>query len=123
MQPALGHDQVRQRATPRWGPAGPARRPASRPVQNVGVAKDKGKKDTGKKDKSKKKSASAESAPPEAEESTRDEGSFTYGSCKSCEWRGRARRSRDKARSDAKDHKKSCAGEHKVKLKTTDHRD
>lgn len=88
-------------------------------MHNVGVAKDKGKKDKGKK----KSKSDESSAPPEAEESTKDEGSFTYGSCKSCEWRGRARRSRDKARSDAKEHKTSCDGEHKVKLRTTDHRD
>lgn len=92
-----------------------------RRVHNMGVARDK--KDKDKKDKDKKKSKAAEPAPPEPEESTRDEGSFTYGSCKSCAWRGRARRSRDKARSDAKDHTKSCDGDHKVKLKTTDHRD
>lgn len=82
-------------------------------MHNVGVAKDKRRR----------KSESDETASsPEAEESTKDEGSFTYGSCKSCEWRGRARRSRDKARSEAKEHKRSCDGEHKVKLKTTDHR-
>lgn len=80
------------------------------------VAKDR------KKDKKKSKAQQEEPAPV-PEEATREEGSFTYGSCKGCGWRGRARRSRDKARSDAKDHKKSCEGEHKVKLKTTDHRD
>ncbi len=75
-----------------------------------------------KKDKNKSKADEKEPTPV-VDESTKDEGSFTYGSCKSCSWRGRARRSRDKARSDAKDHQKSCDGEHKVKLKTTDHRD
>ncbi len=76
------------------------------------------------KDKKRKKSKAEEDAPvPVVDESTKDEGSFTYGACKNCEWRGRARRSRGKARSDAEDHEKSCKGTHKVKLKTTDHRD
>ena len=32
---------------------------------------------------------------------TEDVGSFTFGYCTSCDWRGRARRSRQKAREDA----------------------
>lgn len=75
------------------------------------------------KTKDKKKSTADEKESAPVDDSTKDEGSFTYGSCKNCEWRGRARRSRGKARSDAEGHETSCKGKHKVKLKTTDHRD
>ncbi len=88
------------------------------------VAKDKqDKRDKkSKKGRQDKKPGHEEHAPVAPPEATRDEGSFTYGVCKDCDWRGKARRSRDKARADAKDHEKSCKGSHKVKLKTTDHR-
>lgn len=56
------------------------------------------------------------------EELTKEDGSFAFGYCKSCDWTGRARRSRDKARDDAKVHHESCAGKGKVMLGVTDHR-
>ncbi|NYJ75932.1 hypothetical protein [Allobranchiibius huperziae] len=88
------------------------------------MAKDKSK-DKDKDKKKRKKSASSEDPAPvvEPDSSTKDDGSFAYGFCKSCDWRGRARRSRDKARADVKDHEQSCKGTHKVKLRTTDRRD
>ena len=83
-------------------------------VHTCEVAKDK---------KKHKKSETVVTAPAAApDSSTKDDGSFAYGICMSCEWRGRARRSRPKARADAKDHENSCKGTHEVKLKTTDHR-
>ncbi|WP_265443493.1 hypothetical protein [Flexivirga meconopsidis] len=53
---------------------------------------------------------------------TKEHGSFAFGYCKSCDWTGRARRSRDKARDDARDHHKLCDGKGKVVLGVTDHR-
>ena len=35
---------------------------------------------------------------------TEDIGSFTFGLCRSCDWRGPGRRSREKARDDVKAH-------------------
>lgn len=57
-----------------------------------------------------------------SEELTKEDGSFAFGYCKSCDWTGRARRSRDKAREDARDHREHCAGKGKVRLGATDHR-
>ncbi|PWJ26620.1 hypothetical protein ATK17_2787 [Branchiibius hedensis] len=51
---------------------------------------------------------------------TEDVGSFTFGYCTSCDWRGRARRSRDKAREDARDHRVECDGKGKVHVGATD---
>ncbi|MBC9955759.1 hypothetical protein [Yimella sp. cx-51] len=39
---------------------------------------------------------------------TEDVGSFTFGLCQSCDWRGPGRRSREKARDDVKDHQQLC---------------
>lgn len=41
---------------------------------------------------------------------TEDIGSFTFGLCKSCDWRGPGRRSREKARDDVQDHHDRCPG-------------
>ncbi|WP_446666280.1 DUF6349 family protein [Flexivirga sp. B27] len=56
------------------------------------------------------------------DEPTKENGSFAFGYCKSCDWTGRARRSRDKAREDARDHRAGCSGKGKVRLGATDHR-
>jgi hypothetical protein len=48
--------------------------------------------------------------------SVRDDGSFTFGYCKSCNWVGSARRSRGKARRDAIAHLPECPGEGKVRI-------
>lgn len=56
------------------------------------------------------------------EELTREDGSFAFGYCKSCDWTGRARRSRDKARLDARTHRAECPGKGKVRLAATDTR-
>lgn len=56
----------------------------------------------------------------EDEASIQDVGSFAFGYCTSCDWRGRARRSRDKARSDAREHRSDCSGKGKVHLAATD---
>ncbi|KYH42928.1 hypothetical protein [Branchiibius sp. NY16-3462-2] len=49
-----------------------------------------------------------------------DVGSFTFGYCTSCDWRGRARRSRDKAREEAREHRAECDGKGKVHVGATD---
>ncbi|GGB43374.1 hypothetical protein GCM10011492_37940 [Flexivirga endophytica] len=59
---------------------------------------------------------------PLEDELTREDGSFAFGYCKSCDWTGRARRSRDKARGDAREHRADCTGKGKVMLGVTDHR-
>jgi hypothetical protein len=59
---------------------------------------------------------------PLEEELTKEDGSFAFGYCKSCDWTGRARRSRDKARQDASVHRTECDGKGKVMLGATDHR-
>ncbi len=41
---------------------------------------------------------------------TEDVGSFTFGLCTSCDWRGPGRRSRQKARDDVAGHIKHCKG-------------
>ena len=51
--------------------------------------------------------------------STREEGSFTFGYCKSCNWVGPARRARGKARGDAEAHLPACPGSGKVRIATT----
>lgn len=51
---------------------------------------------------------------------TEDVGSFTFGYCTSCDWRGRARRSRQKAREDAFEHRVECDGKGKVHVGATD---
>lgn len=50
---------------------------------------------------------------------TREEGSFTFGYCKSCNWVGPARRARGKAARDADDHLTACPGNAKVRIGTT----
>lgn len=59
---------------------------------------------------------------PLDEDLTREAGSFAFGYCKSCDWTGRARRSRDKARDDARHHRSECDGKGKVMLGVTDRR-
>ncbi|SDP44375.1 hypothetical protein SAMN04489867_2477 [Pedococcus dokdonensis] len=50
---------------------------------------------------------------------TREEGSFTFGYCKSCNWVGPARRARGKARRDVEAHLPECPGAAKVRIGTT----
>lgn len=59
---------------------------------------------------------------PLEDEPTKEEGNFAFGYCKSCDWTGRARRSRDKARRDAREHRGDCSGKGKVMLGATGHR-
>ncbi|KNX38237.1 hypothetical protein [Luteipulveratus halotolerans] len=56
------------------------------------------------------------------DDGTHEKGSFAYGYCKTCDWQGHARRSRDKARRDALEHKLTCKGKHPVRMATTDER-
>ena len=46
----------------------------------------------------------------------REDGSFTFGYCKSCNWVGSARRARGKARRDAVAHLPECPGAGKVRI-------
>jgi hypothetical protein len=48
--------------------------------------------------------------------SVREDGSFTFGYCKSCDWVGSARRSRGKARQEAIAHLPDCPGKGKVRI-------
>jgi hypothetical protein len=48
--------------------------------------------------------------------SVREDGSFTFGYCKSCNWVGSARRARGKARQDAIAHLDDCPGKAKVRI-------
>ncbi len=48
--------------------------------------------------------------------SVREDGSFTFGYCKSCNWVGSARRARSKARQDAIAHLDDCPGKAKVRI-------
>lgn len=50
----------------------------------------------------------------------RDDGAFTFGYCKSCDWVGSARRSRGKARTDAASHLQDCSGRGKVRIGLAD---
>lgn len=59
---------------------------------------------------------------PLQDDLTKEDGNFAFGYCKSCDWTGRARRSRDKARQEAREHRAACAGNGKVMLGATDHR-
>ncbi|WP_460467186.1 hypothetical protein [Calidifontibacter terrae] len=43
-----------------------------------------------------------------------DVGSFTFGYCRSCDWRGPGRRSRAKARDDVSHHVDHCPGKGKA---------
>lgn len=47
---------------------------------------------------------------------THDEGAFSFGYCKSCDWTGPARRARDKARTDALAHQDDCPSKGKVRI-------
>lgn len=49
----------------------------------------------------------------------REEGSFTFGYCKSCNWVGPARRARGKARRDVEGHLPECTGNGKVRIGVT----
>jgi hypothetical protein len=52
---------------------------------------------------------------------TKDDGSFVFGYCKSCDWTGPARRARDKARKDALAHEPECPeGDGKIRLGVTE---
>jgi hypothetical protein len=53
--------------------------------------------------------------------SVREEGSFIFGYCKSCNWVGSARRARGKARTDALTHLPDCSGKGKVRIGVSEH--
>jgi hypothetical protein len=55
----------------------------------------------------------------EEQVSVREDGSFTFGFCKSCNWVGPARRARGKARRDAEGHLPDCPGNGKLRIGTT----
>jgi hypothetical protein len=55
----------------------------------------------------------------EEQVSVREDGSFTFGFCKSCNWVGPARRARGKARRDAETHLPDCTGGGKVRIGVT----
>ena len=48
--------------------------------------------------------------------SVREDGSFTFGYCKSCNWAGSVRRARGKARRDAIAHLPECPGKGNVRI-------
>lgn len=56
----------------------------------------------------------------EAKGHTVERGNFVFGRCKSCDWEGKARRSREKAKKDAAEHSDDCKGKGKVKVEETD---
>ena len=49
----------------------------------------------------------------------REDGSFTFGFCKSCNWVGPARRARGKATRDAEAHLPECKGSGKGRIGVT----
>lgn len=53
---------------------------------------------------------------PLDQQSTRDDGAFAFGYCKSCDWTGPARRARDKARKDALAHQDDCPSKGKIRI-------
>ena len=55
----------------------------------------------------------------EASASVRENGSFVFGYCKSCDWVGPARRARAKAGRDALGHEPNCEGRGKVRIGVT----
>lgn len=57
--------------------------------------------------------------PVQEQVAVREDGSFTFGFCKSCNWVGPARRARGKARRDAEGHLPDCSGRGKVRIGTT----
>lgn len=50
------------------------------------------------------------------EQTTRDDGAFAFGYCKSCDWTGPGRRARDKARKDALTHQDECPSKGKIRI-------
>lgn len=52
--------------------------------------------------------------------SVREDGSFVFGYCKSCDWVGPARRARAKAGRDALGHEETCTGSGKVRIGVTE---
>lgn len=52
--------------------------------------------------------------------SVREDGSFSFGYCKSCNWVGPARRARGKARRDTTAHLPDCPGKAKVRIGVTE---
>ena len=53
---------------------------------------------------------------------TIEKGNFVFGKCASCDWTGKARRSRSSAEKDAHDHSKDCKGKGKVSVEHTEKR-
>ena len=51
---------------------------------------------------------------------THEDGAFSFGYCKSCDWTGPARRARDKARKDAITHQDDCPSKGKVRIGVSD---
>ncbi|MGO4598711.1 hypothetical protein [Terrabacter sp. 2RAF25] len=54
------------------------------------------------------------------EDGTHEDGAFSFGYCKSCDWTGPARRARDKARKDAVAHQADCEGKGKIRIGVSD---
>jgi hypothetical protein len=54
------------------------------------------------------------------EDGTHEDGAFSFGYCKSCDWTGPARRARDKARKDAVAHQSGCEGKGKIRIGVSD---
>jgi hypothetical protein len=59
-------------------------------------------------------------AAPAGEDGTHEDGAFSFGYCKSCDWTGPARRAREKARKDAVAHQGACDGKGKIRIGVTD---
>ena len=54
------------------------------------------------------------------DDGTQEDGAFSFGYCKSCDWTGPARRARDKARKDAVAHQRDCEGKGKIRIGVSD---
>jgi hypothetical protein len=61
-----------------------------------------------------------ERAEKAVEDGTHEDGAFSFGYCKSCDWTGPARRARDKARKDAVSHQADCDGKGKIRIGVKD---
>ncbi|GAB2761510.1 hypothetical protein UB45_03030 [Terrabacter sp. 28] len=55
-----------------------------------------------------------------SDDGTQEDGAFSFGYCKSCDWTGPARRAREKARKDAEAHQTECDGKGKIRIGVRD---
>ena len=55
------------------------------------------------------------------DDGTQEDGAFSFGYCKSCDWTGPARRAREKARKDAVSHQSECGGKGKIRIGVREH--